>query len=265
MAEWFLDTCRGCREVARLVGEVEDLRKTMGSLQMMVTGQGVEEKGGETGDRVAELEEAEKEKCEEEMPPDILTGEIRTEKETTGTAWTEERDSDLQIEVEQGTKGEDTCRQEIDGKEIHTGTKILATQEYKKNLDNPVGEEIDFKQGDTLIFLMEHEENKHWWLVEDGNGQVGYVPVTYIMIIIDETVTLRISHITTVIVTLNTPNNLEHVRIFIPRAPTLGFPEFAGNTRTSYVGYRSLCRRLVTSFLYKKSPCLLNKKRPSFL
>ena len=32
-------------------------------------------------------------------------------------------------------------------------------------------------------------------------------------------------HITTVIVTLNTPNNLEHVRIFIPRAPTLGIPE----------------------------------------
>ena len=38
-------------------------------------------------------------------------------------------------------------------------------------------------------------------------------------------VTLRISHITTIIVTLNTPNNLEHVRIFIPRAPTLGIPE----------------------------------------
>ena len=41
----------------------------------------------------------------------------------------------------------------------------------------------------------------------------------------DATVTLRVSHITTVIVTLNTPNNLEHVRIFIPRAPTLGIPE----------------------------------------
>ena len=37
-------------------------------------------------------------------------------------------------------------------------------------------------------------------------------------------------------------------------------PRDHGNTRTSYVGYRSLCRRLVTSFLYKKSPCLLNKK-----
>ena len=33
-----------------------------------------------------------------------------------------------------------------------------------------------------------------------------------------------------------------------------------GNTRTSYVGYRSLFRRLITSFLYKKSPCLHYKK-----
>ena len=36
------------------------------------------------------------------------------------------------------------------------------------------------------MYLMEREENKPWWLVEDGNGQVGYVPVAYIMIIIDE-------------------------------------------------------------------------------
>ena len=45
-------TCRGCREVARLVGEVEDLRKIVESMNMMVVGQGVEEKGGETEDRV---------------------------------------------------------------------------------------------------------------------------------------------------------------------------------------------------------------------
>ena len=51
----------------------------------------MEEKGGETGDRVARMEEAEKEKCEREIPPDILTGEIRTEKETAGTIWTGER------------------------------------------------------------------------------------------------------------------------------------------------------------------------------
>ena len=37
-------TCKGCTEVARLVGEVKDLRKMMESLKRMVTGQGLEEK-----------------------------------------------------------------------------------------------------------------------------------------------------------------------------------------------------------------------------
>ena len=75
-------TCRGCREVARLDGEVEDFRKMIEIMKMMIMGQGVEEKGGETEDRVTGLEEDEKEKCEGEMPPDLSTGEIRTEKET---------------------------------------------------------------------------------------------------------------------------------------------------------------------------------------
>ena len=42
-------TCKGCTEVARLVGEVEDLRKMMESLKGMVTGQGLEEKGEKQG------------------------------------------------------------------------------------------------------------------------------------------------------------------------------------------------------------------------
>ena len=50
-----------------------------------------------------------------------------------------------------------------------------------------MGEELGFKQGDTLVYLMEHEENKHWWLVEDEKGQAGYMLVAYLMIIIDET------------------------------------------------------------------------------
>ena len=37
--------CKGCREMARLVGKVEDLRQMMGSTKRMVTGQ--EEKGVE--------------------------------------------------------------------------------------------------------------------------------------------------------------------------------------------------------------------------
>ena len=69
----------------------------------------------------------------------ISTGEIRTEKETAGTIWTEQMDSGLEIEVKQGTEGGDKCRQMIDGKEIRPGTQILATQEYNKNPDTPVG------------------------------------------------------------------------------------------------------------------------------
>ena len=34
---------------------------------------------------------------------------------------------------------------------------------------------------------MKRDDNEHWWLVEDGKGQVGYVPAAYLMIIIDET------------------------------------------------------------------------------
>ena len=56
--------CKGCTEVARLVGEVENLRKTVERLKRMVTGQGLGETSGETGDREATLEEAEeREKC----------------------------------------------------------------------------------------------------------------------------------------------------------------------------------------------------------
>ena len=34
---------------------------------------------------------------------------------------------------------------------------------------------------------MKHDDNEHWWLAENGKGQVGYVPAAYLMIIIDET------------------------------------------------------------------------------
>ena len=64
-------TCKGCREVTRLVGEVEDLRQMMESMKRIVTGLGLEEKGEETGDRMAELGEAKK--CEEVNTPDNST------------------------------------------------------------------------------------------------------------------------------------------------------------------------------------------------
>ena len=57
--------------VARLVGKVEDVRQMMESMKRMVTGQGLEEKRGETRDQVARLEEAdERENCERVMTLD---------------------------------------------------------------------------------------------------------------------------------------------------------------------------------------------------
>ena len=50
-------TCKGCRQVARLVGEVGYIRQMMESMKRMVTGQGFEERrrnrgsSGTTGNR----------------------------------------------------------------------------------------------------------------------------------------------------------------------------------------------------------------------
>ena len=166
--------CKGCTEVARLVGEVEDLRKMVGSLKRMVTGQGLEETSGETGDREATLKEAEeREKC---------VGEMTTERSSS-----EDRDNDIEMEGEHGTEEEETGRQLLDGKGLRPGTQMLATHSYKKNPNGPVGNELDLMEGDTLVYLMEHDNNESWWLAEDGKGEVGYVPATYLMIILDET------------------------------------------------------------------------------
>ena len=147
-------TCKGCTEVARLVGEVEDLRKMMESLKRMVTGQGLEEKRGETGDQEASLEEAEEKEKEKSV------GEKTRENSSTDNK---------------------------DGKRIRPGAQMIATHDYKKNPESPVGNELDVNEGDTLVYLMTNENNEHWWLAEDGKGQVGYVPATYLKIIRDVT------------------------------------------------------------------------------
>ena len=143
--------CKGCTEVARLVGEVEDLRKMMESLKRMVTGQGLETTSGETGGQEATLEEAEeREKC---------VGEKTRDNSST---------------------------EESEVKKICSGTPIIATNSYRKNEDSPLGNELHLQQGHTLSSILEHEDNEHWWLAEDSKGQVGYVPVSHMMIIMDE-------------------------------------------------------------------------------
>ena len=51
---------KGCRKVEFLVRELSELREMLVGLKSTVTRHGLEEKGGETGDRVVGLEEQEK-------------------------------------------------------------------------------------------------------------------------------------------------------------------------------------------------------------
>ena len=153
-------TCKGCTEVTRLVGEVGDLRQMMESMKRMITRHGLEEERGVTRIQVQLEETEEKEKCD-------------------------------------GTDGEEMDRQLLDGKGIRPGTQMLATHRYKKNPDGPVGNELDLSEGETLVYLMKHDDNDHWWLEENGRGQVGYVPASYLMIIIDETLQEEDSDTTT--------------------------------------------------------------------
>ena len=90
------------------MGEVQYLRKMVESLKRMVTGHGLEETSGETGDREATLEEAEeREKCVGEKTRDNSSAE------------------------------------ESEGKKISSGTPFLATHSYRKNQDSPLGNELD--------------------------------------------------------------------------------------------------------------------------
>ena len=138
---------------------------------------------------MAGREEAEeKEKCERGMTPgNILPEDSRKGKETAERSSSEDRGTDIEMEGEHGTEEEEIGRQLLDGKGLRPGAHMLATHSYKKNPNGPVGNELDLMEGDTLVYLMEHDDNVSWWLAEDVKGQVGYVPAAYLKIILDET------------------------------------------------------------------------------
>ena len=144
-------TCKGCRQAARFVGELRYLRQMMDSMNRMISGQGLEEESGETGDQVARREETEeKEKCEPVMTPSsILTEESRKGKETAERSSSEDRGTDLEMEGEHGTEEEETGRQLLERKGRSPGTQMLATHSYKKNPNGPVGNELDLEEEDT--------------------------------------------------------------------------------------------------------------------
>ena len=150
--------------MARLVGELGDLRQMMESMNRMITGQGLEGESGETGDQVARPEITEDgEKCERVMTPgNSSTEESRKGKETAERSSSEDRGTDIDIEGEPGTKEGKTGRQLLGGQGILSGAHMLATHSYQKNPDGSVGNELDLKEGDTLVYLMKHDDNEHW-------------------------------------------------------------------------------------------------------
>ena len=98
--------------------------------------------------------------------------------ETAGNSRTEDTDTGIEDEGEGRTE---------ERTEICAGTPLMATHAYTKNQKSPVGKEIDLRQWDTLIFKGQHAENEHWSLVEDRNGQVGYAPAGFLVVILDTT------------------------------------------------------------------------------
>ncbi len=80
-------------------------------MKMLVTGQGLEEKRGETRDRVVRLEEAgekDKQKCKGVMTPDnSSTEESRNGKETAERSSSEDGVNVIEIAGEHGTEGEE--------------------------------------------------------------------------------------------------------------------------------------------------------------
>ena len=60
------------------------------------------------------------------------------------------------------------------------GAKLLAKYSYKANPESPIGRELDMKQGDQLTLVS--DVDAVWWKTENSNGEVGYVPASYVMV-----------------------------------------------------------------------------------
>ena len=158
--ESFEFTCKGYTAVTVLVKEVEGLKQMVEDMMEKVTGLRLEDKGEETESRVT--------KTGANQESEEAAGNVRTEEMITGV------DDEGEIRTEEK-------------KEICSGATLMATHAYTRNPESPIGKEIYLQQWDTLIFKGEHADNEHWSLVEDRNGQVGYAPAAFLVVILDTT------------------------------------------------------------------------------
>ena len=158
--ESFAFTFKGCTEVTALVKEVEGLRQMVEDMTEKVAGLRFEDKGAERECRVTRTGENQD---RDEAAENIRTDEMITGVLDEGYIRTEER------------------------KDIFSGATLVATHSYTRNHASHLGKEIYLQQWDTLIFKGEHAENEYWRLVEYINGQVGYAPAAFLVVILDTT------------------------------------------------------------------------------
>ncbi|CAH1245182.1 Hypp7444 [Branchiostoma lanceolatum] len=63
------------------------------------------------------------------------------------------------------------------------GVTMMAKYSYKANPDQPGGfPELSVKQAQMLSLVKKHPDNEHWWEAKNEDGEVGFVPASYMMI-----------------------------------------------------------------------------------
>ena len=104
------------------------------------------------------------------------TGVNQDREEAAGNIRTEEMNIGVEDEGEMRTE---------ERKEICVGATLMAIHAYTMNPESHLGKEIDLQQWDTIVFKGENAENEQWRLIKDRNGQVGYAPAAFPVVILD--------------------------------------------------------------------------------
>lgn len=59
------------------------------------------------------------------------------------------------------------------------GMQLLARYSYKSNPNSPLGKELNMKPGDRFVLK---EKAEMWWLVQNSEGEEGFVPASYMVV-----------------------------------------------------------------------------------
>ena len=68
--------------------------------------------------------------------------------------------------------------------------KLAAKYTYKANPSSPIGHELNLKPGAYLKFVRVADCNAHWWYCKNEEGEEGYIPASYVVVILNTVETL---------------------------------------------------------------------------